>query len=169
MADLLTVRDLKVSFSTDGGIARVLDGVRLDLARGEVLGLVGESGCGKTTLARTILGVLPAPAGRVGSGSIMFRGEDLLRKDPAALNGEVRGRAVTFIPQDPYSSFNPVFSVGTQIMELMKWKSPLLREGGRNGRRPRLLWRYPRERFQADRQTVLDLLRAVQIPDPEDA
>src|SRR3990172_3998126 len=117
MADaLLSVRELSVSFATEHGVARVLDRIRLDIAPGEVLGLVGESGCGKTTLARTILGILPAPAGRVDSGRILFRGQELLAQDPQRLNRDVRGRGLTFIPQDPYSSFNPVFTVGTQIM-----------------------------------------------------
>jgi peptide/nickel transport system ATP-binding protein len=162
MPELLAVRGLSVDFVTDGGVARVLDAITLDVGGGEVVGLVGESGCGKTTLARAILGILPAGAARVRGGEIRFRGADLLREDPAALNDRVRGRAITFIPQDPSTSFSPVFPIETQIMDLMKWKSPRAEP---RGRRP-LLGRYPRERRRADRDAVMETLRAVQIPEP---
>ena len=161
MAELLAVRGLRVDFATDRGPAQVLDGINLDVAAGEVVGLVGESGCGKTTLARAILGVLPESAARIRGGEVRFRGVDLLRQDPAAVNEQVRGRAITFIPQDPFTSFSPLFQVGTQIMDLMKWKSP------RGRVRPAALFgRYPRARRRADREAVLDTLRAVQIPEP---
>ncbi len=172
MAELLSVQNLRVSFATDNGVAKVLDNTSLTIDEGEVVGLVGESGCGKTTLARAILGVLPANSARVEGGPIRFKAKNLLSMPPQVLNAEVRGRAITFIPQDPYSSFNPVFTVGTQIMDLMRWKSPLLRERGQADRRrrwPALLRPYPRERYRADRQVVLELLRAVQIPQPEQA
>jgi peptide/nickel transport system ATP-binding protein len=164
MDELLAVRDLEVSYATDRGPARVLDGISLGIGPGEVVGLVGESGCGKTTLARAVLGILPPAAARVHGGEIVFRGRDLLREDPRTVNDEVRGRAITFIPQDPFTSFNPVFTVGTQLMDLMRWKSP--RRAPDNGRWFR---GYPRERRRADREAVLDILRAVQIPEPEGA
>jgi peptide/nickel transport system ATP-binding protein len=160
MAELLSVRGLRVDFATDGGPAQVLDGINLDVGPGEVVGLVGESGCGKTTLARAILGILPPGAARIRGGEVRFRGADLLRQDPAVVNDRVRGRAITFIPQDPSTSFSPVFPVQTQIMDLMKWKSPRATNGGG------LLARYPRERYRADRDAVLEMLRAVQIPEP---
>jgi peptide/nickel transport system ATP-binding protein len=162
MTELLSVRGLRVDFVTDGGVAQVLDGINLDVGAGEVVGLVGESGCGKTTLARAILGILPAGAARVRGGEVRFKGEDLLRQDPAVVNARVRGKAITFIPQDPFTSFSPVFSVQTQMMDLMKWKSPRM-EGGGSGWPLR---RYPRERCRADREAVLETLRAVQIPEP---
>jgi peptide/nickel transport system ATP-binding protein len=127
---------------------------------------VGESGCGKTTLARAILGILPA-AGRIRGGEIRFDGRDLLAADAALVNREVRGRAITVIPQDPFTSFNPLFTVGAQIMELMKWKSP--RANGASGPWPALFRGYPRQRRRADREAALALLREVQIPDPERA
>jgi len=160
---LLSIRDLDVEFVTDQGVARVLDRISLDIAPGEVVGLVGESGCGKTTLARTILGILP-PAGRIRGGEIQFQGHDLLREDRRRINDRVRGKAITFIPQDPFTSFNPVFTVGTQMMDLMKWKSPRVTNGSRW---PALVEPYPRERYRADRAAVLELLRAVRIPEPE--
>jgi peptide/nickel transport system ATP-binding protein len=163
MSELLSVRGLRVDFVTDGGVAQVLDGINLDVGPGEVVGLVGESGCGKTTLARAILGILPAGAARVRGGEVRFRGTDLLRQDPAVVNARVRGKAITFIPQDPSTSFSPLFPVQTQIMDLMKWKSPRAGDGG-GARWP--LWRYPRARYRADREAVLETLRAVQIPEP---
>jgi len=163
MAELLAVRGLSVDFVTDRGRAQVLDGINLDVASGEVVGLVGESGCGKTTLARAILGILPAGAARIRGGEVRFKGADLLREDPRAVNDRVRGRAITFIPQDPFTSFSPVFPVGTQIMDLMKWKSPLV---GAGPRPTPLFGRYPRERWRADRESVLETLRAVQMPEP---
>src|SRR5215831_9668359 len=163
MAELLSVRGLRVDFVTDRGVAQVLDGINLDVAPGEVVGLVGESGCGKTTLARAILGILPAGAARVRGGEVRFKGTDLLREDPRALNDRVRGRAITFIPQDPFTSFSPVFPVGTQIMDLMKWKSPRAETGDRPAA---LFGRYPRRRWRADRDAVLEMLRAVQMPEP---
>jgi peptide/nickel transport system ATP-binding protein len=167
--DLLRIHDLQVGFSTDNGVAKVLDRVNLSVGRGEVVGLVGESGCGKTTLARAILGVLPAPAARVGDGTIVFDGENLLEKSAAQMNEAVRGRTITFIPQDPYDSFNPLFPVGTQIRDLMKWKSPS-RERRRSLRwLPALATAYPRTRKREDRERVIDLLTRVQIPKPESA
>ena len=167
-ADLLSVRDLRVEFVTDSGISRVLDGISLDVRPGEVVGLVGESGCGKTTLARAILGILPA-AGRIRGGEIRFAGRDLLGEAPNVVNREIRGRAITVIPQDPFTSFNPVFTVGAQIMELMKWKSPRLTDGGAQRRWPAVLHPYGRERRRADRAAALALLGSVQIPEPERA
>jgi len=169
--ELLDIQDLVVGFATDRGVAAVLDHVNLTIRQGEVMGLVGESGCGKTTLARAILGVLPQPAAKIGGGRVLFQGEDLLTVDPVSVNRLVRGRKITFIPQDPYGAFNPLFRVGTQIMELMKWNSPRVtaQELETSTRVPALLQRYPRDRYRADKAAVIDILNSVQIPEPEKA
>jgi peptide/nickel transport system ATP-binding protein len=156
-AELLTVRDLSVAFTTEGGIARVLDGIDLSLTQGEIMGLVGESGSGKTTLARSILGALP-PNARLTGQVLRFDGRDLLTLGPREAAEQVRGRAITFVPQDPFSSFNPLFTVGDQIGELMRWKSPDCQPGERI---------YARARKRADRERTLAMLRSVQLPDPE--
>ena len=150
---LLRVSDLKVDFVTEQGRAQVLDRVNLEMAAGEIVGLVGESGSGKTTLARAILGILPENAARISSGEIWFEGRNLLSEPPEVLAREVRGRLITFVPQDPFTSFNPVFTIGSQMMEIMRWKS---REAdpAADG-----FWsRYPKARRQADRERLLEIL-----------
>jgi peptide/nickel transport system ATP-binding protein len=162
MSALLQVRDLRLGFRTDNGVAQVLDGVNLTIAAGQVVGLVGESGCGKTTLARAILGVLPPDATQFSGGTIRFQDQDLLAADPHVSEG-LRGRKITFVPQDPFSSFNPVFTIGDQIMDLMRFKSPRRPERGDGG----LLGGYPRQRRREDHAAVLEMLDAVQLPRPD--
>ncbi|HJU30755.1 MAG TPA: ABC transporter ATP-binding protein [Hyphomicrobiaceae bacterium] len=162
--NLLEVENLRVSFSTEAGTAKVLDGVNLALQPGEIVGLVGESGCGKTTLANAILGILARNA-RHEAGAIRFGGEDLLAMSQRRIETEVRGRRIAFIPQDPYGSFNPLFTVGAQIMEVMKWKSPLRKVSEGRGLAG-FFSRYPRARRREDMARVAEMLRAVQIPDP---
>src|SRR3954447_24636632 len=149
-AELLAVEELAVAFATETGEAQVLDRVNLAIAPGEIVGLVGESGCGKTTLARAILGVLPGNV-RI-SGTLRFAGQDLLATPAADAGARIRGRAITFVPQDPFGSFSPLFTIGDQIGELMRWKSP---EPGSS-----------RARRRRDRERTLAMLRAVQLPDP---
>ena len=163
MIDLLAVRGLELHFETERGPVQVLDRVNLSIGHGQVVGLVGESGCGKTTLARAILGILPLSA-RVLGGEILLDGVDLLRMPASVLDASIRGRRITFVPQDPFGSFNPVFTIGAQIMELLKWKSAGLAgtgdDGARAGWMPGLLRPYPRRRYRADRQAVIDLRSA---------
>ena len=147
MTELLAVSDLRVVYRTERGPVQALDGVSLAIAPGEVVGLVGESGCGKSTLARAVLGVLPQPAAAVTGGSIAFAGRSLLGLSAATLSRDLRGRHITLVPQDPFASLNPLFTVGHQMLDLMKWKSPLAPA--------------------ARRRAVLDMLREVQIPEPE--
>ena len=172
MAALLNVRNLSVDIATDDGVARVLDGVNLTIGRGEVVGLVGESGCGKTTFARTILGILPEPQARVETGQILFDDVDLLTLSSQDMQTGVRGRRITFIPQDPFGSLNPVFTLRTQIGDLMKWKSPRRSQDEdtfAGGHWPDLVKQYPRDRRAKDQQAIFDILEDVQIQDPKAA
>jgi peptide/nickel transport system ATP-binding protein len=161
---LLAVEHLYVTFATEVGAAKVLDGVNLTIRTGEIMGLVGESGCGKTTLANAILGVLAGNA-RAEAGSIRFGGEDVLAMPQRRMADEVRGRRITFIPQDPFGSLNPLFTVGAQSRELMKWKSPLRAPGEGRGIAG-FFGRYPRMRRRADAEAIGQMLRSVQMPDP---
>ncbi|MBY6092030.1 ABC transporter ATP-binding protein [Maritimibacter alkaliphilus] len=162
---LLTVEGLSLGFRGDGGFAHILDGANMTMKRGEIMGLVGESGCGKTTLASAILGVLPRHALEIRGGRIRFDGIDMLDAAQGAQQQAVRGRRVTFIPQDPFTSLNPVFTIGQQIEELMKWKSPRRPVGP--SRAPTLLTPYPRARRKADREKIMEMLNLVQLPRPE--
>jgi len=114
---LLDVRDLRVDFSTEQGTVRALFGVSFAVAPGETVGLVGESGCGKTVTALSILRLLPSPPARIAGGRVLFRGEDLL-SFPEEKMCEVRGKAISMIFQEPMTSLNPVLTVGDQVAEV---------------------------------------------------
>jgi len=115
---LLDVQDLKVEFWTSRGNIYAVNGISFDIAPGETLGIVGESGCGKSVTSLAILGIL-ARAGRVTSGTAMFEGRDLLKLSDEELRG-VRGRKIAMIFQDPMTSLNPVLTIGFQIEEVLR-------------------------------------------------
>ena len=115
---ILSIRDLKVDYATQDGTVEAVDGVSLDVAEGQQLGLIGESGCGKTTLLKAIVQVLPRN-GRVVSGKIMFKGMDLLQLPPAEMR-QLRWREIATIPQASMDSLNPVQRVGSQLMKLLR-------------------------------------------------
>ena len=115
-APLLSVRDLRTYFHTEDGVVPAVDGVSFDLPAGGTLGVVGESGCGKSVTALSVLRLVASPPGRIESGRILFEGQDLLRF-PEARMREIRGNEISMIFQEPMSSLNPVFSVGFQIAE----------------------------------------------------
>jgi peptide/nickel transport system ATP-binding protein len=140
----LLVEDLSVQFHTDRGVVRALEKVHLSVGEGEVVGLIGESGSGKTTTVRSVLRILP-PSARITEGLVRFMGRDLLTMSEKDLNMQVRGRAITLVPQDPFNSLNPVFTVGTQIHDILRWKG-----GGSH----------------KETKQILDVLREVQIPSP---
>jgi len=112
---LLRIRDLRTTFHTEAGVIRAVDGVSLTVGQGEILAVVGESGCGKTMMARSILRLVPHP-GRIESGEIWLDGRDLLALDDRAMNA-IRGDAITMVFQEPMASLNPVFTIGNQIAE----------------------------------------------------
>lgn len=115
---LLQITGLKVYFYTEEGVVRAIDGVSLQIGREEVLGLVGESGCGKTVMAKSILRLIPIPPGKILAGEIHFQGQDLLRLPVEFLRQEIRGKKISMIFQDPMTSLNPVFTVGNQVGEV---------------------------------------------------
>ena len=113
---LLGIENLSVTFRTPEGVARAVDRVSFALERGETLGVVGESGCGKTVTSLSILGLIPSPSGAIESGRILFEDRDLLTLGPEALRG-IRGRDISMIFQEPLTSLNPVLPIGRQVAE----------------------------------------------------
>ena len=116
---ILKVRDLSVSFATDNGPAKVIEEVSFSMDHGQTLGLVGESGCGKSVTAMSIIRLLPSPPSRVESGQVIFDGQDLLKLDDAAMRN-IRGNRIGMIFQEPMTSLNPTFSIGFQIGEVLR-------------------------------------------------
>jgi peptide/nickel transport system ATP-binding protein/oligopeptide transport system ATP-binding protein len=145
MTALLSVKNLTVEFTTRDGIAPVIDDLSFDLAPGETLSLVGESGCGKSMTALAIMGLIPSPPGRVAGGSISLAGENLLQASDTRMRA-VRGNDISMVFQEPMTSLNPVFTVGEQISETLR------RHQGLNRRQAKAL--------------SIEMLDAVQIPLP---
>jgi len=144
---LLSVRELRTHFDTDVGVARAVDGVSFDIAPGECVALVGESGCGKSVTSLTIMRLLPTPPARIAGGSIRFENRDLLAL-PEREMCAVRGAEIAMIFQEPQSALNPVFTIGNQILEAYLVHRP--------GTPVREVW-----------ERAVDALRAVGIPDPQ--
>lgn len=119
MKNTLEVRGLKTHFITRRGVVKAVDGVTFSVGEGETLGIVGESGCGKSVTCLSILRLVPAPAGRIVAGEIFIDGENLLLKSPKEMR-KVRGAKVSMILQDPMTSLNPVFTIGNQVAEPIK-------------------------------------------------
>ena len=125
---ILEVNDLRTYFFTRTAEVKAVDGVSFKLRQGETLGIVGESGCGKTITALSLLRLVPKPAGRIVGGEILFNGEDLLQKSDEEMR-QVRGRHISMILQDPQTSLNPVFTIGNQLKESLILSR---KESGRN-------------------------------------
>jgi peptide/nickel transport system ATP-binding protein len=143
---LLEIYGLKTHFATESGVVRAVDGVDLTVGPGETLGLVGESGCGKTVTALSVLKLIPTPPGHIVGGEIRWQGRDLVPLAGAALR-RIRGKEIGIIFQEPMTALNPVYTVGAQIAESM-------RRHDRLGRR-------------AARDKAIEMLRLVHIPNPE--
>lgn len=119
MKELLEIKDLVVHYETDDGIVKALNNINLSLMEGETLGLVGETGAGKTTLAKAIMRLIPDPPGKVKNGNVIFEGEDLILFNDEEMRS-VRGKKISMIFQDPMTSLNPVMKVVDQIAEVIK-------------------------------------------------
>ncbi|MFO7712956.1 ABC transporter ATP-binding protein [Desulfosarcina sp.] len=124
---LLDIRGLSVHFHTPEGIGRAVESVSLSIGPGETLGLVGESGCGKSVTALAVIGLIPSPPGRIVAGEIRFQGRDLLRIKPDRLR-RIRGREIGMIFQEPLTALNPVLTIGRQVAEPLMVHSGLSRD-----------------------------------------
>ncbi|MGY4629212.1 ABC transporter ATP-binding protein [Bradyrhizobium sp. USDA 4486] len=146
MAPLLEIKGLKTHFSTDDGILQAVDGVDISINRGETLCVVGESGCGKTVTAMSILKLIAMPPGRIAAGQIIFEGRDLVPLTSNQLD-EIRAKEIGFIFQEPMTSLNPVLTVGEQIAESLRRHEAVTKK-------------------QALERTI-EMLKLVQIPNAE--
>lgn len=144
---LIEVQDLRTHFFTEDGVAKAVDGVSLSLQCGKTTALVGESGCGKSVTALSIMRLVPDPPGRVVGGRILFEGQDLLRLNEPEMR-HIRGNRIAMIFQEPMSSLNPVYTVGQQIVEAIELHQNL---------RGKPAW-----------DKAVELLRQVGIPAPQD-
>ena len=143
---LLDIRKLRTYFDTSQGTVAAVDGVSLQVDAGEIVGIVGESGCGKSVTSFSIMRLLPKPAGRIAGGEILFDGEDLLLKSEAEMRA-IRGSRIAMVYQDPMTSLNPLATVGAQIAEAVQLHEQLS---------PRASW-----------QRAVEMLRMVGMPLPE--
>lgn len=153
MNPVLTIHDLRIEFETFEGTAQVLDGIHLTLRKRETLGLVGETGCGKSITAKAILRLLPIPPARILSGEILFNGKDLLKVSDEEMK-EIRGKDIAMVFQDPMTFLNPVFTIEEQLVDV------LLAHTNREIPEKRM------DRSKAKKRAV-ELLREVKIPQPE--
>ncbi|MEM3537908.1 MAG: ABC transporter ATP-binding protein, partial [Candidatus Korarchaeum sp.] len=145
MNPLLSIRNLKTYFFTSRGTVRAVDDVSLDVFEGEVLAVVGETGCGKSTLGLSVMRLVPYP-GRIIGGEVLYKGKNLLELDEGELR-RIRGKEIAIIFQNPSKALNPVYKIGYQIAEMPKYHLGLKMSEA---------WRI-----------AVDLLRSVRIPDPE--
>ncbi len=146
MSALLEVRDLTTCFKVDGGEFTAVDGVSFSVQAGRTLGIVGESGCGKSVTSLSIMGLLPKGQGRIAGGSIKFDGADLVQL-PAAAMRALRGDRMAMIFQEPMTSLNPAFTIGDQLIEAIRCHRDLSQA--------------------AAREHAIEMLRKVRIPSPE--
>jgi oligopeptide/dipeptide ABC transporter ATP-binding protein len=143
---LLKIRNLHTYFFLDEGVSKAVDGIDLDLREGETLGIVGESGCGKSVTALSILQLIPSPPGKIVKGEISFEGNDLLALSESEMR-KIRGRSISMIFQEPMTCLNPVFQVGDQISEILRLHERVSRKEA---------WK-----------RSIEMLRRVGIPSPE--
>jgi oligopeptide/dipeptide ABC transporter ATP-binding protein len=127
MATLLEIKDLETRFFTQGRVIRAVDRVSYGIDEGETLAVVGESGCGKSVTALSVMGLIPWPPGRIIGGQVLFRGKDLLRMDPESVR-QIRGKEISMVFQEPMTSLNPVLTIGRQLTETVESHMNMTRE-----------------------------------------
>ena len=158
---ILSVKNLAVSFNTFEGEAKIIDYINLNVGEKETVGLVGETGCGKSVTLKAILGILPIPPGKITNGQILFRGKNLLTLPTKELC-KLHGREISLIPQDPLVSLNPVFTVKEQFLDLV------MRQGEEHISRIKYYKeKLNKKKTQGALKKIIAMLRKVQIPDPE--
>ena len=145
MPSLLEVHELRTHFATEDGVAKAVDGVSFTIHAGQTLGMVGESGCGKSMTALSILRLVPSPPGRIVGGQVLYQGHDLLALPEAEMR-KVRGNEIAMIFQEPMTSLNPVFTIGDQIGEAIRLHQKTNR--------------------RETRDRAIEMLRLVEIPEP---
>jgi peptide/nickel transport system ATP-binding protein len=146
VSKLLEVKNLQTRFAIEGGELPAVDGVSFSLEAGQTLGLVGESGCGKSVTALSIMGLVPQPPGRIAAGEILFEGTDLLELEAAQMRA-LRGNRIAMIFQEPMTSLNPAFTIGEQIAEVLLRHREISKDEAKN--------------------RALEMLRRVRMPSPE--
>lgn len=155
---ILEIKDLKVNFKSFEGVAQVLNGVNIKLKKGEVISLVGESGCGKSVTVRSILGLVPSPPANYVRGDIVFEGKSMLNLSEKEWQ-KIRGDGISMVFQDPMTSLNPVFTIGEQLIDVYMW------QGKQN------TWsispKKKKELREKGRARAIELLKKMRIPDPE--
>ncbi|MGD9092518.1 MAG: ABC transporter ATP-binding protein [Anaerolineales bacterium] len=119
MASLLDVRNLTTRFYTQSGVVEAVNGISFSIKEGEIVGVVGESGCGKSVTMRSVMRIIPEPPGKIETGEVVFNNQDLLKLDEEAVR-KIRGREIAMIFQDPMTSLNPVLTVGLQLSETLQ-------------------------------------------------
>ena len=143
---LLEIRGLKTHFSTDDGMVQAVDGVDITIGRGETVGVVGESGCGKTVTALSVLKLIAMPPGKIVAGQILYQGRDLAPLSTAEMD-RIRAKDIAMVFQEPMTSLNPVYTIGEQIAEVLRRHEGLSRK--------------------AALERTIEMLRLVQIPNPD--
>ena len=127
MATLLEVKNLKTHFFTPDGVVKAVDGISYEIEEGEVVGIVGESGCGKSVGAMSIMRLIPQPPGRIVDGEVLFEGEDLVNLDDKEMR-EIRGNKIAMVFQEPMTSLNPVLTIGRQLTETLELHQDMNKE-----------------------------------------
>ena len=143
---VLQVKNLQTYFYTEEGVVPAVDGVDFSLQQGETLAIVGESGCGKSVTSMSVLRLVPVPPGKILSGEILYKGEDLLQKSEKQMRA-IRGNEISMIFQEPLTSLNPVFTIGRQITDILRLHQGMSKKQAR--------------------KKALEMLRKVRIPAPE--